>query len=221
MRATSLRGLGALPARPGSNVLKPRAAIVRPDVSSVSAETQGQQDSTSRSTTSSPLKPKLIQALKDGQVSKTFSLYKDSGSLRSVDGELVQDLEHSTANHETHAPSMKQSLQSWFLPDGYPATVAPDYLPYQCWALPTHSERKGMAWGIAHVNKCHLASPFDSVKACFQPACHCMLSLLLAVLGSLCHALTTSSLLSAVGLGVGPAGTTAASAAIRCGVIAP
>lgn len=36
-----------------------------------------------------------------------------------------------------------------------------------------------------------------------------------AVFGSLCHALTTSSLLGAVGISAGPAATTAASAAIR------
>ena len=29
-------------------------------------------------------------------------------------------------------------LRSFFLPAGYPATVTPDYLPYQLWTAPTH-----------------------------------------------------------------------------------
>ncbi|KAJ9526665.1 hypothetical protein QJQ45_017575 [Haematococcus lacustris] len=66
-----------------------------------------------------------------------------------------------------------QSIQSLFLPDGYPSSVTPDYLPYQLWAAPTH------------------------------------------ILGSLAHALTTSSLLQAVGVTAGPVATTAASAAIK------
>lgn len=31
-----------------------------------------------------------------------------------------------------------ERLKSLYLPDGYPKSVTPDYLPYQLWALPTH-----------------------------------------------------------------------------------
>lgn len=33
---------------------------------------------------------------------------------------------------------IKGQLKTLFLPEGYPASVSPDYLQYQLWALPTH-----------------------------------------------------------------------------------
>lgn len=95
-------------------------------------------------------------------------------------------------------------LKSLFLPDGYPATTTPDYLPYQLWATPTHSTymsrtRHNQTYSDRDLNRtplCVLCHPY-------------------AVLGSVAHALTTSSLLQAVGVSAGPAATTAASAAIK------
>lgn len=154
---------------------------------------------------------------------------------------------------------IRRQLKMLFLPEGYPASVSPDYLQYQLWALPTHvtvsrlpavtrlCHACALRWELelrscqmcgrrlqcacsvqkrcAALPLCHtVPTPLQASRGCavwpfgphpLTPVLPHVFPLTPVSQGWLSHSLTTSSLLQAVGLSVGPVGTTALTAAFK------
>jgi hypothetical protein len=66
---------------------------------------------------------------------------QDAAAAASVSSSSEND-DSTMAPQQTAAANPGQKLlagaRSLFVPDGWPASTTPDYMPYQLWALPTH-----------------------------------------------------------------------------------
>ena len=45
---------------------------------------------------------------------------------------------HPLSLYQGALNGMSAKIKSLFLPEGFPSSVTPDYLPYQLWSMPTH-----------------------------------------------------------------------------------
>lgn len=105
-----------------------------------------------------------VQSRKALRAPKRYSVTEVSGSQEravlgigestsAVDRPTTGPPSSSAGSQEPLSSSLAAlptSIRDLFLPPGYPASVTPDYLPYQLWSVPTHITGRSVCLGVQH-----------------------------------------------------------------------